>query len=459
MLWRLVAAHSLNRDIAFLGGGDEMKRLGIVVGCLVLVGLVVVTPADALKAVALTCGQTITQSTRLANDLGPCPGDGLVIGADNITLDLGGHSITAANPAPMPDVTTGVRFGAHHDVTVRKGKILGYTPYRTFNFRRVDRKAVQVGGVPFDPGNTPADNGNHNRLQHLYTDANFSVDGDFNELSHNRAAPLVLGSHNKIANTETPPNYEQNATDDPRQFLCPSQDGLGIDVRGSFNEIEHNHACGLSVTWNTGPQDGSNNQIVGNTLTGPIQIIGGSPIPPGGPSPSPDPGTAISNELIRKNTITTTPMMGSIEDHFASIYLFDVTDSVVSKNKMNGDGIVLDQTPDQTPQQPIGPIDDNQIVGNTVSQARSDGFEVPGPQSFLGLAVSGARRTLVRGNVVRESGGDGINNGAPSSTLARNKADNNADLGIESVAGVVDGGGNRARGNGDPRECVNVVCR
>ena len=32
------------------------------------------------------------------------------------------------------------------------------------------------------------------------------------------------------------------------------------------------------------------------------------------------------------------------------------------------------------------------------------------------------------------------------------------DLGIEAVFGVIDGGGNRARGNGDPRQCVNIFC-
>jgi hypothetical protein len=33
------------------------------------------------------------------------------------------------------------------------------------------------------------------------------------------------------------------------------------------------------------------------------------------------------------------------------------------------------------------------------------------------------------------------------------------DLGIEAVAGVLDGGGNRALGNGNPLQCLKVVCR
>jgi hypothetical protein len=32
------------------------------------------------------------------------------------------------------------------------------------------------------------------------------------------------------------------------------------------------------------------------------------------------------------------------------------------------------------------------------------------------------------------------------------------DLGIEAVRGVIDGGGNKASGNGDLRQCTNIVC-
>jgi hypothetical protein len=34
----------------------------------------------------------------------------------------------------------------------------------------------------------------------------------------------------------------------------------------------------------------------------------------------------------------------------------------------------------------------------------------------------------------------------------------NADLGIEAVEGVIDGGRNRASGNGDPLQCLNDDC-
>jgi parallel beta-helix repeat protein len=49
--------------------------------------------APALRAVLVSCGQTITANTVVSNDLTNCPHHGLVIGADGITLDLGGHTI------------------------------------------------------------------------------------------------------------------------------------------------------------------------------------------------------------------------------------------------------------------------------------------------------------------------------------------------------------------------------
>ncbi len=57
------------------------------------------------------------------------------------------------------------------------------------------------------------------------------------------------------------------------------------------------------------------------------------------------------------------------------------------------------------------------------------------------------------------SGRAGIGVGSPSTKLTKNRAVRNDGLGIKAVEGVIDGGGNRASGNGDPRQCVNVKCR
>jgi hypothetical protein len=70
---------------------DMRKKCLLVVVASLTLGFA--SDAYAAKAVHVSCGQTITENTRLANDLIDCPGNGLVIGADDITLDLNGHTI------------------------------------------------------------------------------------------------------------------------------------------------------------------------------------------------------------------------------------------------------------------------------------------------------------------------------------------------------------------------------
>ena len=62
-------------------------------------------------------------------------------------------------------------------------------------------------------------------------------------------------------------------------------------------------------------------------------------------------------------------------------------------------------------------------------------------------------------NFSKGNADDGIDVDTPGATLSRNKAIHNGDFGIEAVPGVTDGGGNKAAGNGNPAQCLNVSCR
>ena len=53
--------------------------------------LLTVNPAQAIQ-----CGDTITSDTTLTANLGPCPGDALILRGSEITLDLNGHTITGS---------------------------------------------------------------------------------------------------------------------------------------------------------------------------------------------------------------------------------------------------------------------------------------------------------------------------------------------------------------------------
>jgi hypothetical protein len=69
------------------------------------------------------CGQTITVSTTLTADLGPCPDYGIKIGADNLVLDLGGFRIFGV---PGFNDGAGVYMAGRTGVTVRNGTITNF---------------------------------------------------------------------------------------------------------------------------------------------------------------------------------------------------------------------------------------------------------------------------------------------------------------------------------------------
>ncbi|MCA1684090.1 MAG: right-handed parallel beta-helix repeat-containing protein, partial [Actinobacteria bacterium] len=66
----------------------------------------------------------VTRSTELDHDIGPCPGDGIVVTANDITLDLGGHRVSGT-PQRLGDFA-GVRLAGVHGVTVRGGTVSGF---------------------------------------------------------------------------------------------------------------------------------------------------------------------------------------------------------------------------------------------------------------------------------------------------------------------------------------------
>ena len=94
----------------------------------------------------------------------------------------------------------------------------------------------------------------------------------------------------------------------------------------------------------------------------------------------------------------------------------------------------------------IGGVD-NIVRRNEVRGSGGDGF-----------LVNAGGHNLLKRNVARRAKEDGFDVESRSTKLTKNRARRNADLGIDAVQGVVDGGGNRARGNGDGRKCVNVKC-
>jgi parallel beta-helix repeat protein len=71
---------------------------------------------------APACGATVTADVTLHADLIGCAGDGLVVAADGITVNLGGHLVAGTRG----EGSAGVRVAGRHRVTVTGGRIQGF---------------------------------------------------------------------------------------------------------------------------------------------------------------------------------------------------------------------------------------------------------------------------------------------------------------------------------------------
>jgi hypothetical protein len=93
------------------------------------------------------------------------------------------------------------------------------------------------------------------------------------------------------------------------------------------------------------------------------------------------------------------------------------------------------------------------IVGTGAEIERNDVFD----SADVGIGVIDPRARVTR-NTASGNSNSGIKLYEPGAYVARNTANNNGEWGIEAVPGTVDGGGNRASGNTEPAQCLNVAC-
>jgi parallel beta-helix repeat protein len=358
----------------------------------------------ATAAPPLSCGDTITTDTTLHHNLVNCPNNGITIGADNVTLDLNYHTIDGDGaPAAGCDPQTEfcdvgvVNFG-HDGVTVVHGSL------RQF-----------AGGV------------------------------DFGEVRDNRLLDISASS-NQVTGIQLFNSSRSVIRNSSGNGSLDDRDGTGLGlfdshrvriIHNSFRRNAGDHAILMA--------DSNNNLIKGNRLS----RNGGEGILMGGGERN----RITRNRLVRNE---------------AGITLGPGSHNVVTRNHVSRgrDGIRIEKG------------HDNLLAHNVVAHARRAGIRLGIPHPFLGGAHNTVRGNLVKGsrvdgflvnakdehsllihNTARGAGDDGFDIESRSAKLTRNKANRNGDLGIEAVRGVIDGGGNKANGNGDPRQCTHIVCR
>jgi parallel beta-helix repeat protein len=119
--------------------GTSWRQLGWTLACLPIL-LLSVGAADDL------CGATIVANLKLDHDL-TCPAGGLTAGADAITINLNGHTITGAGSG------VGIDLAGRTGVRISNGTITNFT----VGIRITASSDVVVKGVEFNENNDGVD--------------------------------------------------------------------------------------------------------------------------------------------------------------------------------------------------------------------------------------------------------------------------------------------------------------
>ena len=385
-------------------------------------------PAQAKPPVTVHCDQTLTHSVKLANDLSNCPNNGLVVGADDVTVDLNGHTIDGDGelvedcPFPGPACDVGVQnSGGYKGVTIEGGTLRefgwGVQVFGGASHNRVRHissthnlfRGILIGGGITD-SQVEHNSTNDNGAGIVLCCSSQNVRIEHNSVSGNGDGIVVRGSdNNRIAHNTVSGNTD----------IGEGSEGAGIAIEGNDNEVSHNRLHGNAD--NIGVF-GDRNRVTANEVTDPVSC----------PDQAEHPGDLTCGHGIQ---------LGGGEGN------------LVANNRVYGalsNNISVDSFDPDFPT--VGTV----VRDNYVRDAGVDDIGVGTDVNGNPAAVTD---TLILRNTATGAGDDGIDVDSVATTLTRNTANRNHDLGIEAVPGVTDGGGNKAAGNGNPLQCTNVFCR
>jgi parallel beta-helix repeat protein len=213
--------------------------------------LLALTAVHALAS-HVQCGDVITQSTTLDGDLVNCPGDGIVIGAHGITLNLNGHTIDGDGAADTPSTPdTGVNDpGGFSEIEVLGGTITEFESglhlsNAIFSLLRGITVATNGFGVQVDFAGA-------NRIEHLRL-----IDNLRPGISVSFGSNANLVENNSVIATRSPGPFwgilifggSENSI---RKNAVSGHRFAGLAISGNGNLIEknsvsHNEFDGLSV--------------------------------------------------------------------------------------------------------------------------------------------------------------------------------------------------------------------
>jgi parallel beta-helix repeat protein len=198
--------------------------------------------------------------------------------------------------------------------------------------------------------------------------------------------------------------------------------------------------------------------IARNDITGRIFVQGG--FLPDPPPCCPDiPTGSPEDVVIDRNTITSS-LQGIIADS-APRAIVTRNEVTISNPGEFAIGIAVAITSTSHPTL----IERNTVSGSTIGirLARANGTVVSKNRVVEnvgdGVQTTNSTNVVIDGNRADRNGDDGIDVDSAPALISHNSANFNGDLGIEAVPGVTDGGGNKAHGNGNPAQYINVSCK
>lgn len=270
--------------------------IGVVVGALAGLGSGFVGTAGAAH---VACGQTLLASTTFEADVGPCD-EGLVIGADNIVVDLAGHTLSGSARPELDE--PGIDTDGHSRVVIRNGTVTGFSAGIALN----DGSGNTIMGMLVqDNIGSLHDDGNYgdgivlffshnnritrNRVIHNGTYDGIGVLSGVNNLVENN---IVLDNNIVQTNSENQPVAMRDrgisllslapgrdATNNvvrANQVLRSGYHGIEISLFSTDNMVQRNSTSqnGFGQTTNNPLGDGdgiavlgNRNQVVGNSST------------------------------------------------------------------------------------------------------------------------------------------------------------------------------------------------
>jgi parallel beta-helix repeat protein len=393
---------------------------GILLAAVTLALLVM--PAAAAGEVQ--CGEVVTHDITLDHDLTGCAGDGLVVGAHGVTVNLNGHLIEGTGPGNGSDVIYGdTRDGVdnaagYRGVTIENGEIRKFDT----GVKLYEADSNRVTGLD-----------SHGNLVGI-----IAVESSDNRIDANDAHQDGFG----LYLVESGGNRVSGNMLDANTF------GLYL-VESSGNTIWRNSSQGSGILGFEITKGSDGNVVMDNTI-----LVSNGP----GLLMSVSVANSVEGNLIRdhrgggvvlsnadrtrlaRNTVENRSFdQGTLPAGTSGVQIFvDSDDVTLDRNLIAGypHGVVVQSSAHAT-------LSRNDLRGGV-----GDGITV----------VSGAPGAVLDRNTTTLFGDDGIDVEDGSVAVSRNVANRNGDYGIEAVPGV-DRGGNKAAGNGNPGQCLNVSCK